>query len=142
MSSTPSRMQPIRGRGRGRGRGGAERGGRVGDGGAGHDIDSDIGIRTLDPSLTTLLPTHTYPSPSISYFVPPHIHTSPSTPPHINTSPSIPPHDDTILDLLPEWGRLPTRRPRTRRVNRLLHPSVTSAPSAPSVPSALLVLHK
>ena len=33
VSSTPSRMQPIRGRGRGRGRGGVERRGRAGDGG-------------------------------------------------------------------------------------------------------------
>ena len=145
VSSTPSRMHPIRGRGRGRGRGGVERRGRARDGGAGHGVDSDSGICTLDPSLTTLLPSHSYPSPSISHSLPPHIDTSPSIPPHIDTSPSIPPHDDTspsipphddtILDLLLEWGRLPARRPRTRRVHRLLHPSVTSAPSAPSAPS-------
>ena len=48
------------------------------------------------------------------------------------------PTDDTIIDLLPEWGRLPGRRPRTRRVHRLLHPSDTSAPSAPSPPSSPL----
>ena len=59
VSSTPSRMQPIRGRGRGRGRGGVERRGRAGDGGAGHGVDSDSGIRTLDPSLPTSLPSHT-----------------------------------------------------------------------------------
>ena len=108
-SSTPSRMQPIRGRGRGRGRGGVERRDRAGDGGVGHGVDSDNGTCTLDPSLTTLLPSHTYPSPSIPHSVPPHIDTSLSIPPHIDTSPSIPPHDDTVLDPLPEWGRLPGR---------------------------------
>ena len=221
VSSTPSCMQLITGRGRGRGRGGVERRGRAEDGGAGHGVDSDIGIRTLDPSFPTSIPSHTYLSPSISHSLPPHTCTSPSIPPHIDTShflpthtytsPSIPPHidtspflpthtytspsiplhidtspslpphtytspslpphtyttvpypvspeptsipvditlmshplpshtlppmDDTILDLLLEWGRLPARRPRTRRVHRLLHPSVTLAPSAPSVPSA------
>ena len=82
VSSTPSRMQPIRGRGRGRGRGGVERRGRAGDGGAGHGVESDNGIRTLDPSLPTLIPSHTYPSPSISHSVPPHTCTSPSLPSH------------------------------------------------------------
>ena len=184
VSSTPSRMQPIRGRGRGRGRGGVERRGRAGDGGAGHGVDSDSGIRTLDPSSPTLLPSHTYPSASISHSVPPHTCTSPSIPPHTYISPSIPPHidtspslplhtytspslpphthtivpypmspepssipvditltshplpshtlppmDDTILDLLPEWGRLPARRPHTRCVHRLHHPSAPSVPS-------------
>ena len=98
------------------------------------------------------IPTHIDTSPSL----PPH-YTSPSILPHTYTSvpyplstepasiavditlsshplPShiLPPMDDAILDLLPEWGRLPARRPRTRRVHRLLHPSDTSAPSAPS----------
>ena len=209
VSSTPSRMQPIRGRGRGRGRGGVDRRGSAGDGGPGHGANSDSGIGTLEPTLPTSIPSHTYPSPEMfipphtctspsipahidishslsphtytspsipphidtSPSLPPHTYTSPSIPPHIDTSPSIPPHtytsvpypvspklayipvditlsshplpshalppmDDTILDLLPEWGRLPARRPRTRRVHRLLHPSDTSAPSAPSVPSA------
>ena len=221
VSSTPSCMQPIRGRGRGRGRGGVDHRGRAGDGGLGHGANSDSGIGTLDPTLPTSIPSHTYPSPEmfipphtctspsipahidISHSLPPHTYTSPSIPPHIDTSPSLPPHtytspsipphidtspsqpphtytspsippytytsvpypvspelasipvditlsshplpshtlppmDDTILDLLPEWGRLPARRPRTRCVHRLLHPSVTSAPSAPSVPSAPL----
>ena len=164
VSSTPSQMQPIRGKGRVRGRGGVERRGRAGDGAAGHGVDSGSGTCTLDASLTTLLPSHTYPSPSTPHFVPPHIDASPSTPhsvpphidpspsrphsvsthidpspsipPPIDTSPSIPPHDDTILDPLPEWGRLPGRRPRTRRVHRPLHPPLASAPSVPSVPSA------
>ena len=136
VSSTPSRMQLIRGRGKGRGRGGVELRGRAGDGGAGHGVDSDSGTCTLDASLTTLLPSHTYPSPSTPHFVPPHIDPSPSIPPHIDTSPSTPPHDDTILDPLPEWGRLLSRRPRTRRVHRPLHPPLASAPSAPSIPSA------
>ena len=172
-------MQPIRGRGRGRSRGGVERRGRAGDGGAGHGVDSDSVICTLDPSLPTSIPSHTYPSPEmcipphtctspfipahidISHSLPPHTYTSPSLPPHIYTfvpysvsteaasipvditlsshplpSHTLPPMDDIILDLLPEWGRLPTRRPRTRRVHRLPHPSVTSAPLAPSVPLA------
>ena len=80
VSSTPSRMQPIRGRGRGRGRGGVERRGRAGDGAAGHGVDSRSGTCTLDASFTTLLPSHTYPSPSTPHFVPPHIDASPSTP--------------------------------------------------------------
>ena len=50
---------------------------------------------------------------------------------HPLPSHTLPPMDDTILDLLLEWGRLPARRPHTRRVHRLLHPSDTSAPSAP-----------
>ena len=114
------------------------------------------------------IPPHTCTSPSIpthidtSPSLPPH-YTSPSILPHTYTSvpypvstepvsiavditlsshplPShtLPPMDDTILDLLSEWGRLPARRPRTRRVHRLLHPSDTSAPSALSAPSAPL----
>ena len=108
------------------------------------------------PSPEMFIPSDTCTSPSI----PTHIDTSPSILPHTYTSvpypvsteptsiavditlsshplPShtLPPMDDIILDLLPEWGRLPTRRPRTRRVHRLLHPSDTSAPSAPSVSS-------
>ena len=55
VSSTPSRMQPIRGRGKG----GVERRGHAGDGGAGHGLDSDSGIRTLDLILPTSLPSHT-----------------------------------------------------------------------------------
>ena len=111
------------------------------------------------------IPPHTCTSPSIpthidtSPSLPPH-YTSPSILPHTYTSvpyqvsteqasiavditlsshplPShtLPPMDHTILDLLLEWGRLPARRPRTRRLHRLLHPSDTSAPSAPSAPS-------
>ena len=122
------------------------------------------------PSPEMFIPPHTYTLPSIpthidtSPSLPPH-YTSPSILPHTYTSvpypvstepasivvdiplsshplPShtLPPMDDTIVDLLPEWGRLPARRPRTRRVHRLLHPSDTSAPSAPSPPSAPLAL--
>ena len=36
---------------------------------------------------------------------------------HPLPSHTLPPMDDTIVDLLPEWGRLPARRPRTRRVH-------------------------
>ena len=113
------------------------------------------------PSPKMFIPPHTCTSPSklthidTSPSLPPH-YTSPSILPHTYTSvpypvstepasiavditlsshplPShtLPPMDDAILDLLPEWGRLPARRPRTRRVHRLLHPSDTSAPSAP-----------
>ena len=109
-----------------------------------------------DTCTSPSIPTHIDTSPSL----PLHTYTSPSIPPHTYTSvpylvsteptsiavditlsshplPShtLPPMDDIILDLLPEWGRLPARRPRTRRVHRLLHPSDTSAPSAPSVSS-------
>ena len=135
MSSTSSLMEPIRGRGRGRGRGGVERRVRAGDGGAGHGVDIYSGTCTLDASLTTLLPSHTYPSPSTPQSLPPHIDPSPSIPPHIDTSPSIPPHDETIPDPLLEWVRLLGRRPRTRRVHRPLHPPLASVPSTPSVPS-------
>ena len=107
--------------------------------------------------ISSSIPPHIDTSPS----TPPYSYTSPSILPHTYMSvpylvslepasiavditlsshplPShtLPPMDDIILDLLPEWGRLPARRPRTRRVHRLLHPSATSAPSAPSVPSA------
>ena len=50
VSSTPSRMQPIRGRGRGRGRGGVDHRGRAQDGGTGHGPDSDSGLGTLEPT--------------------------------------------------------------------------------------------
>ena len=72
VSSTPARMQPIRGRGRGRGRGGVDRQGRDRDGGPGHGPDSDNGIGTLEPTLPTSIPSHTYPSPDM--FIPPHTH--------------------------------------------------------------------
>ena len=177
VSSTPSRMQPVRGRGRGRGRGGVDRRGRARDGGSGHCPDSESGLVTPEPTMPTSIPSYTYYSPEP--FLPPHTYTSPSIPTHIDASPSLPAHytspsilpqtymsvpyavstepasialdiplsshhlpshtlhptDDTIIDLLPKWGRLPGRRPRTRRVHRLLHPSDTSAPSAPSAPS-------
>ena len=151
VSSTPSRMQPIRGRGRGRERGGVDCRGRSRDGGSGHGPDSNSGLGTLEPTLPTSIPSYTYPSPEM--FIPPHTCTSPSIPTHIDTSPSLPPYytspsilpytytsvpypvstepasiaiditlsshplpshtllpmDDTILDLLPEWGRLPAR---------------------------------
>ena len=159
VSSTPARMQPIRGRGRGGERGGVDRRGRARDGGSGHGPDSDSGLGTLEPTLPTSIPSYTYPSPEM--FIPPDTCTSPSIPTqltspslpsHTYTSPSILPHtytsvpypvstepasiavditllshplpshtlppmDDTILDLLPKWGRLPARRPRTRRVH-------------------------
>ena len=173
VSSTLARMQPILDRGRW----GVDRRGRARDSGLGHGPDSDSGIGTLESTLPTSIPSHTYSSPEM--FIPPHTCTSPSLPLHIDTSASLPPHtytspsilphtytsvpypvspeptsipvditllshplpshtlphmDDTILNLLPEWGRLPARRPRTRHVHRL-HPSATSAPSAPSTPS-------
>ena len=104
---------------------------------------------SIPPHIDTSpsLPPHTYTSP----FILPHTYTSvpyPVSPepasiaiditlsPHPLPSHTLSPMDDTIIDLLPEWGRLPTRRPRTRRVHRLLHPSATSAPSVPSTPSA------
>ena len=176
VSSTPSRMQPVRGRGRGRW--GVDRRGRARDGGTGHCPNSESGLGTPEPTMPTSIPSYTYHSPEL--FIPPHTYTSPSIPTHIDASPTLPAHhtslsilpqtymyvpysvstelpsialdiplssqhlpshtlhltDDTIVDLLPEWGRLPGRRPRTRRVHRLLHPSDTSAPSAPSAPSA------
>ena len=87
-----------------------------------------------DACTSPSIPTHIDTSPSL----PPHTYTSPSILPHTYTSvpypvstepvsiavditlsshplPShtLPPMDDTFLDLLPEWGRLPARRPRT-----------------------------
>ena len=177
VSSTPSRMQPVRGRGIGRGRGGVDRRGRDRDGGSSHGPDSESGLGTPELTMPTSIPSYTYHSPEP--FIPRRTYTSPSIPTHIDTSPSLPAHytspsilpqtytslpypvstepasialdiplsshhlpshtlhptDDTV-DLLPEWGRLPSRRPRTRCVHRLLHPSDTSAPSAPSASSA------
>ena len=87
-----------------------------------------------DTCTSPSIPTHIDTSPSL----PPHTYTSPSILPDTYTSvpypvskepvsiavditlsshplPShtLPPMDDTFLDLLPEWGRLPARRPRT-----------------------------
>ena len=87
VSSTPSRMQPVRGRGRGRGRGGVDRRGRDRDGGSGHGPDSESGVGTLEPTIPTSIPSYTYHSPKP--FIPLHTYTSPSIPTHIDTSPSI-----------------------------------------------------
>ena len=67
VSSTPSRMQPIRGRGRGRGREGVDRRGRARDGGPGHGADSDSGIGTLEPTLPTSIPPILTPHPRCLY---------------------------------------------------------------------------
>ena len=111
VSSTSACMQLIRGRGRGRGRGkwGVDHRGRARDGGPGHGPDSDNGLVTLEPTLPTSIPSHTYPSldmlipPQIdtSPFIPPHIDTSPSIPSYIDTSPSIPPYSYTSPSILP-----------------------------------------
>ena len=152
MSSTPVRMQLIRGRGRGRGR---ERGrGRVDRGGHGRDGEGGHSTPKPTPTLPTSIPPHTYPSPEI--FIPPHTNTSPSIPPDTYTSLTylvspklatiavditfsspplssltLPPIGDTILDLVSELDPLPARRPCAPRIRRVLH---LSAPSAPSVP--------
>ena len=82
-------------------------------------------------------PRHTYTSVPYSVSLePPSIAVDITLSSHPLSSHTLPPMDDTILDLLPELGPLPARRPRTRRVHRLLHPSVPSAPSAPSAISA------
>ena len=99
VSSTPARMQPIRGRGRGRERGGVDRRGRARDGGSGHGLDSDSGLGTLEPTLPTSIPSYTYPSPEM--FISPDTCTSPSVPTHIDTSPSLPPHTYTSPSILP-----------------------------------------
>ena len=65
VSSTPVRMQPIRGRGRGR----VDQRGHGRDGGRGHGRDGEGGHGTPEPTLPTSIPTHTYPSPEI--FTPP-----------------------------------------------------------------------
>ena len=81
VSSTPARMQPVRGRGRGRGR--VDRRGRGRDGGPCHGPDSDSGLGTLELTLPISIHSHTYPSPEM--FIPPHTYTSPSIPPHTYT---------------------------------------------------------
>ena len=154
VSSTPVRMQPIRGRGRGR----VDRRGRGRDGDRAHGRDGEGGHGTPEPTLPTSLPPHTYPSPEI--FIPPQTYTSPSIPPNTYTSlpypvlpeptsiasditlsshplssPTLPPTSDTIVDLVSELGALPAMRPRAPRIRRVLHPSAPLAPSAPSVPS-------
>ena len=88
VSSTPVRMQSIRGRGRGR----VDRGGHGQDGGRGHGRDGEGGHGTLEPTFPTSIPPppppppHTYPSPEI--FIPPQTYTSPSI--HPNTYTSLP----------------------------------------------------
>ena len=52
VSSTPIRMQPIRGRGRGTGRGRVDCGGHGEDGGRGHGPNSESGPGTLGPNRT------------------------------------------------------------------------------------------
>ena len=93
VSSTPTRMQPIRGRGRGRGR--VDHPGRGRDGRQGHGRDGEGSSGTPKPTLPTSIPPHTYPSPEI--FIPPHTDTSPSILSHTYTSPSIPPNTYTSL---------------------------------------------
>ena len=90
VSSTPSRMQPVRGRGRGRGGRGVDRRGRARDGGAGHCPDSESGLGTPEPTMPTSIPSYTYHSPEP--FIPPHTYTSPSIPTHIDASHSLPSH--------------------------------------------------
>ena len=101
VSSTPSRMQPVRGRGkgRGRGRGGVDRRGRARDGGSGHCPDSESGLGTPKPTMPTSIPSYTYHSPEP--FIPPHTYTSPSIPTHIDASPSLPAHY-TSPSILPQ----------------------------------------
>ena len=155
VSSTPVRMQPIRGRGRGKGR--VDRRGRGRDGGRGHGLDGEGGRGTPEPTLPTSIPHHTYLSPKI--FILLQTYTSPSIPlntytslpypvlpepasiavditlsSHPLSSPIVPPIRDTIVDLVSELGALPARRPRALRIRRVLHPSASSAPSAPSAP--------
>ena len=65
VSSTPSRMQPVRGRGRGRGRGGVDRRGRA--------RDDDSGVGTHEPTMLTSIPSYPYHSPEP--FIPPHTYT-------------------------------------------------------------------
>ena len=157
VSSTPVRMQLIRGRGR------VDRRGRGRDGGRGHGRDDEGGRGTHELTLPTSIPSHTYPSSEI--FIPPHTYTSPFIPPdtytslpypmspepafiavyitlssHHLSSPTLPSIGDTILDLVSELGALPGRQPRAPSIRRVLHPSAPSAPLAPLAPSASLAL--
>ena len=59
VSSTPVRMQPIRGRGRGR----VDRRGRGRDGGRGHGQDGEGGRSTPKPTLPTSITTPPPPPP-------------------------------------------------------------------------------
>ena len=142
VSSTPIRMQSIRGRGRGR----VDRRGRGRDGGRGHGRDSEGGRGTLESTLPTSIPPQTYTSPSI----PPDTYTSLPYPvsleptsitvditllSHPLSFPALPPIGDTIIDIVLELGALPARRPRAPRAP--FAPSAPSVPSAPSAPSAL-----
>ena len=142
-SSTSVRMQPIRGKGRGR----VDRRGHGRDGGRGHGRDGEGGRGTLEPTLPTWIPPHTYPP--LEIFIPPQTYTSPSIPPdtytyllypvslepttiavditlssHPLSSPTLPPIGDTIVDLVSELGALPDRQPRAPRIRRVLHPSL------------------
>ena len=139
-------MQPIRSRGR-------ERVKR-----RGHGRDGEGGLGTLDSTLPTSIPPHTYPLPEV--FIPSQTYTSPSIPPdtytslpypmsselasiavditlsfHPLSSPTLPPIGETIIDLVSELGALPPRQPCAPRIRRVLHPSAPSTQSAPSASS-------
>ena len=64
VSSTPVRMQPIRGRGRGR----VDRRGRGRDGGCGGGRDGEGGRGTPEPTLPTSIPPILTHHPILPYF--------------------------------------------------------------------------
>ena len=114
VSSTPARMQPIRGRGRGRWR--VDRRGRGQDGGPGHGSDSDNSLGTLELTLPTSIPSHTYPSPEM--FIPPHTYTSPSIP---YTSTHHLPYPHTLTHHLPYSHTFTHHLPYPHTLTRLYH---------------------
>ena len=144
-------MQPIRGRGRRRGRGRVDQRGCGLDGGRGHGRDGGGGLSTPEPTLPTLIPPHTYPSPEI--FRPPQTDTSPSIPPdtytslpypvsleptsipiditlssHLLSSPTLPPTSDTILYLVSELATsCSTYTSRTSSINSIGSLGTTSS---------------
>ena len=116
MLSTPVRMQPIRGRGRG----------RVDQ--RGHGRDGEGGRGTLEPTLPTSIPPHTYPSPEI--FIPPHTYTSLSIPPDTYTSlpyPMSPKPTSIVVDItlsshpLSSLHCLPSRTPSLTLYHSWVH---------------------
>ena len=144
VSSTPVRMQPIRGRGRGRGRGrervyrrGRGRDGERGhgrDGGRGHGRDGESGRGTPEPTLLTSIPPILTPHPRFLY--PPHTDTSPSIPPHTYTSSSIPPNTYTSLP----YPLSPKPKPASIAVDIIFSPYPLSSPTLPPIGDIILDL--
>ena len=93
MSSTPIRMQPIRGRWRGR----VDQRGRGRDGGRGHGRDGEGSRRTPEPTLPTSIPPPPPPPPQYipitrDFYIPTDLHITFHNPRHLHITFHTPRH--------------------------------------------------